>query len=158
MTTRQTVSFAGAGGLLKLDNLAAFQAKIFGFGAASEIDLGGFVSSIVETVSWKQAGTSGTLVVHDGAKVASLVLIGGYTTADFHLSRDNAGGTFIRAIEARTDTRPAGATAAPDLATTRFAQAAAGFESGRAGASLAMPGAPAPLGATPLAEATTSGR
>jgi autotransporter passenger strand-loop-strand repeat protein len=160
MAAGQTVSFAGAAGTLKLDNLAAFHARISGFGHPSEnLDLGGFVHGAGETVTWTQAGTSGTLTVHDGAKVASLSLIGAYATADFKLFADGAGGTFVRAPTVTPGALPA--TAAPDdlardQAATRFTQAAAALESGRAGPAAATPRGL--LEPAPLVTAATSGR
>jgi autotransporter passenger strand-loop-strand repeat protein len=91
----QTVTFTTSGDL-ELDNLAGFGAKISGLTTSTQkIDLGGFTFSAGETVTWTQAGTSGTLKVTDGAKTASLTLIGTYTTANFHLSNDGHGGTFV---------------------------------------------------------------
>ena len=92
----QTVTFAGATAVLELDNLASFSAKISGMSQATQqVDLGGFAFSSGETVSWAQSGTSGTLTVTDGAKVAHLTLIGTYVTGDFHLSNDTHGGTLV---------------------------------------------------------------
>ena len=97
MAAGQIVNFAGSAGVLELDNLAAFHAKISGFTTTSEkIDLGGFAySSSTETLSWTQSGTSGTLTVSDGAEVASLTLIGIYATSNFNLANDAHGGTFV---------------------------------------------------------------
>ena len=92
----QTVAFAGASEVLELDNLSGFSAKISGLKTANQkIDLGGFTFSGGESVSWTQSGTSGTLTVKDGAKVAHLTLIGTYTSSSFHLSNDSHGGTFV---------------------------------------------------------------
>ena len=92
----QTVSFTGAAGVLEIDNLAGFHAKISGLSSPNQkLDLGGFAFSAGESVTWTQAGTSGTLKVVNGAKTASLTLIGSYATADFHLATDGHGGTFV---------------------------------------------------------------
>ncbi|HZZ87604.1 MAG TPA: hypothetical protein VFE13_04645 [Caulobacteraceae bacterium] len=102
MSAFQAVKFTGSAGTLELDNLAGFQAKISGLATSKQkIDLGGFHFGAGETRTWTQAGTSGTLTVHDGAKTASLVLIGSYATSDFTLSDDGHGGTYIK------DPRPA---------------------------------------------------
>jgi autotransporter passenger strand-loop-strand repeat protein len=96
MAAGQTVNFAGSAGVLELDNLPGFGAKIAGLSVSAEkIDLGGFTFSVSETASWAQAGTSGTLKVVDGAKTASLTLIGSYVTSDFHLLDDGHGGTLV---------------------------------------------------------------
>jgi len=148
MAAGQTVSFVGTLGTLALDNLAGFAAAISGFGGASErIDLGGFAFGSGETATWSQANN--TLTVHDGAKSASLSLIGTYATSDFQLSHDGQGGTFIRA---------AGASPGAVPATTRFAQAAAGLAGVRAGAATIQTGGNALLGASPLVAIATSGR
>jgi len=120
MAAGQTVSLTGSGGKLALDNMAGFHAKISGLTHAAQlIDLSGFTFSDGPTVAWTQAGTSGTLTVTDGAKVAKLTLIGTYATSDFHLADDTHGGTFVN------DTQPAAA---------RFAQAAAGVSGDGGGA------------------------
>jgi autotransporter passenger strand-loop-strand repeat protein len=96
MAAGQTVKFSGSAGTLTLNNLAGFHAKISGLTqAAQRIDLGGFAFSGAPTASWTQSGTSGTLVVHDGAKAATLTLIGTYSNASFKLADDHHGGTFI---------------------------------------------------------------
>ena len=60
MAAGQTATFVGTAGVLQLDNLAGFAAKISGLTTSSEkIDLGGFVfSSGGETVTWVRSGTN----------------------------------------------------------------------------------------------------
>jgi autotransporter passenger strand-loop-strand repeat protein len=104
MASGQTVSFTGASGLLALENLSAFQARVAGLSATGQkIDLTGFAFSSGETVSWAQSGTSGTLTVRDGAKIARLTLVGTYATSDFDLATNGASGTYV------TDPRAGGA-------------------------------------------------
>ena len=94
----QTISFTASGGDLVLDSLSTFSANISGMTSSKDkIDLGGFTFGAGETVTWTQAGggTSGTLTVNDGAKTASLTLLGNYVTSDFQLSDDNIGGTYV---------------------------------------------------------------
>jgi len=151
MGAGQVVDFVGAAGTLKLDNLAAFQAKISGLSTIAEkIDLGGFTFSAGETVTWTQAGTSGTLKVHDGAKTASLTLIGTYVTGDFTLSNDSHGGTFV--VDPPVSSL---AVAAP--AAAQFVQAVAGFDAGRGGLAAIHSGGTASMIAPPLLNATASG-
>jgi autotransporter passenger strand-loop-strand repeat protein len=151
MAAGQTVRFAGSAGTLQLDNLAAFGAAISGLSVPAEkLDLSGFAFVGGESVSWTQAGTSGTLSVHDGAKTASLTLIGTYATGDFHLADDGHGGTFV------SDPRTA-PSATP--AATRFVEAAAGLGGGRGAPSFAVhAGGGATFGASPLVAEATSGR
>ena len=148
----QTVDFTGVAGVLKLRNLAGFQAMISGLHtAAQKIDLYGFAFSSAETAAWVQSGTSGTLTVTDGSRSAGLTLIGTYATSDFKLTRDGHGGTFVA--------DPHGPpTAAP--AVTRFAETAAGLHGGRyqAGADTIQPGGTTLLSASQPLTTPTSGR
>ena len=96
MAAGQTATFAGSSAVLELDNLPGFAAKISGMSSATQlVDLGGFTFSTGESATWAQSGTSGTLAVSDGAKVAHLTLIGTYTSSSFHLTNDGHGGTFV---------------------------------------------------------------
>ena len=144
----QTVAFAGASEVLELDNLSGFSAKISGLKTANQkIDLGGFTFSGGESVSWTQSGTSGTLTVKDGAKVAHLTLIGTYTSSSFHLSNDSHGGTFV------VDP-PAAAPAAAG-----FVQAIAGLSADRgAFVGVHAGGNAVVITALPYITAATSGR
>lgn len=77
MAAGQTVSFTGDTGVLKLDNVAGFQAGVFVLATSTQkIDLGGFAHSSGPVANWTQSGTGGTLVIHDDAKVLSLALVG----------------------------------------------------------------------------------
>ncbi len=96
----QTVKYVGSGGDLALFNLPGFGASVGGFGAGDRIDLGGLAYGGGETRSFTEAGggTSGTLTVTDGGKVAHLSLLGSYVTSDFALSTDGAGGTLVKLV------------------------------------------------------------
>jgi autotransporter passenger strand-loop-strand repeat protein len=133
MGAGQTATFVGTFEVLELDNLPGFQAKISGLtGPTDKIDLGGFTfSSGGESVGWAQSGTSGTLTVTDGAKVAHLTLIGTYTSSSFNLSNDGHGGTFV--------------ADPPTPSAAGFAQALAGFS------------APGPTITAPVTAGGTSG-
>jgi autotransporter passenger strand-loop-strand repeat protein len=151
MTAGQVVHFTGASAELQLDNLAGFHAEIWGLNTSSKtIDLGGFAySSGTEKVSWTQSGTSGTLKVTGGAKVASLTLIGTYTSGDFNLANDGHGGTFVYDPPAIPATAPA---------ANHFAQALAGFSGREQGFAAIHAGGTASMSASPLVTAATSGR
>jgi hypothetical protein len=98
MAAGQSARFAGStAAVLELANLAGFHAAISGLTTSNQkIDLDGFAdSSTGETVAWSQTGTSGTLTIKDGAKTASLTLIGTYTSSSFNLADDGHGGTFV---------------------------------------------------------------
>ena len=119
----QTVSFTAAGGKLVIDNPSAFSASISGMATSSEkIDLGGFTFGVGETVSWVEAGggTSGTLTVNDGAKTASLTLLGNYVTSNFQLADDGVGGSSVF-------DPPAPAAGASAGSVANFTQAMAAF-------------------------------
>jgi autotransporter passenger strand-loop-strand repeat protein len=94
----QMLTFAGTGGDLALYNLPNFAAQIGGFGAGDTIDLAGFGYGGGETRSFTEAAgnTSGTLSIVDGGKQAQLTLLGNYTSSDFALATDSAGGTFVK--------------------------------------------------------------
>jgi autotransporter passenger strand-loop-strand repeat protein len=92
-----TISFAGSGGELILDDPADFTGKISGMANVSQkLDLVGFAYTPgAESATWAQTGTSGTLTVSDGGYVAKLTLVGAYTTSNFTLSDDGHGGTIL---------------------------------------------------------------
>jgi autotransporter passenger strand-loop-strand repeat protein len=89
-----------SGGFLQLDASKSFVGNISGFssipGIAETIDLRdiGFSNATKETFT--QTGTSGTLTVTDGTNTANLTLLGQYSTANFSLSSDGAGGTLVK--------------------------------------------------------------
>ena len=153
VATGQTIGFTGTAAVLELDNLAGFHAAISGLNLATQkLDLGGFAFSSGEMATWTQSGTSGTLTVHDGAKTASLKLIGTYVTSDFQLASDGHGGTFVA--------DPAADAPTSDPAPVRFVAAVAGLDSGRG-----LPGGGAGhaagttlIGVAPLPTAVGSGR
>jgi hypothetical protein len=134
--------------VLELDNLPGFHAKISGMKSATQqVDLGGFAfSSSGESVAWIQSGTSGTLTVSDGAKVAHLTLIGTYTSGSFKLTSDGHGGTFV--ADPPSHTAPAAA----------FVQAIAGLPGDRSGFVGVHAGGTAAISAPAFAAAATSGR
>jgi hypothetical protein len=112
---------------LELADLPGFQAKISGLTTATQkIDLDSFAFSAGESVTWAQSGTSGTLTVHDGAKVAHLTLIGTYVTSDFALANDQHGGTFVKGAQ------PAALTQAAAGMPDGHAALAVGHAGGRA--------------------------
>ena len=129
--------------MLELDDLPGFGAKISGMSKSTQqVDLGGFTFSTGETVSWAQTGTSGTLTVMDGAKVAHLTLIGTYTSNSFMLSNDTHGGTLVA-----------------DPPALRFVEAMAGFHDGRdQGFAAIHAGGSALVSAPAFVTAATSGR
>jgi len=131
----QTISFTASGGDLVDDNPSNFSASIAGMtGAGDKIDLGGFTYGSGETVSWTEAGggTSGTLTVTDGAKTASLTLLGSYVTSNFSLSDDGIGGSFV------VDHPSAGAGASTATATTTATASSAATGAGVASFTQAM--------------------
>jgi autotransporter passenger strand-loop-strand repeat protein len=115
----QTISFTStAVAILELDNLSGFSAAIAGMTQSNQkVDLSGFTYSSGEVVSWAQTGTSGTLTITDGAKVANLTLIGTYSSASFKLTNDGKGGTYVADLPLMA-------------AANLFLQTAAGFGAG----------------------------
>jgi autotransporter passenger strand-loop-strand repeat protein len=113
-TGSKPISFTAAGGDLQLDASQSFVGLIAGFGSppgvTEEIDLRDIAFDKNTHVKFKEAkdGLSGTLTVREGSNVATLTLLGQYTTADFTLSSDGHGGTLI--------TDPSGSATSPVLA------------------------------------------
>ena len=91
-----------AGGTLVLEFSQGFTGAIAGFaspaGVSEQIDLKDIAFGPGTTRSFLEAAgnTSGTLTVNDGTHTANLTLLGLYSTANFTLSSDGGGGTFVR--------------------------------------------------------------
>jgi autotransporter passenger strand-loop-strand repeat protein len=97
MAAGQSVTFAGAGGDLVLNDLPDFAATIKGFATGDAIDLGGFAFTSAATATFAEAGslTSGSLTVVAGTQHASLTLLGNFTSGAFSLANDGHGGSFV---------------------------------------------------------------
>jgi autotransporter passenger strand-loop-strand repeat protein len=96
------VTFVNAGGILQLDASQNFPGFIVdGFaspkGVTEEIDLRDITFDKHTKLSFTEASNnlSGTLTVTDGTQIASLTLLGQYSTANFKLASDGSGGTII---------------------------------------------------------------
>ena len=105
------VTFAtSGGGILQLDSSLTFGGLVAGFGQPDLLDLRdvAFISGTTHA-TWTQNGTSsGTLAVTDGTHTANITLLGQYMTANFHVSNDSHGGTFVSdpPVLAQTDPGP----------------------------------------------------
>ncbi len=85
----QIVDLTGSGAALQLDNPLKFLGTIAGFGGNAEIDLR---ATAADSLNY----SSGTLTASDGAStIADLKFAGSYTTSNFALSSDGAGGALI---------------------------------------------------------------
>jgi autotransporter passenger strand-loop-strand repeat protein len=110
------VTFTANGGDLQLDFSQAFSGLISGFaspvGVNEVLDLRDVTFTGATKVTFAEApgNTSGTLTVTDGTHTANLTLLGQYSTANFSLASDGAGGTFVR------DPALVGSAASPVLA------------------------------------------
>jgi autotransporter passenger strand-loop-strand repeat protein len=110
------VSFTASGGDLQLDFSQGFTGLIAGFaspvGINEVLDLRDIAFAGATKVTFAEApsNTSGTLTVTDGTHTANLTLLGLYSTANFSLSSDGAGGTFVK------DPALVGSAASPVLA------------------------------------------
>ena len=95
------ITFANAGGILRLDDSQHFHGLIAGFaspsGVTEEIDLGDIVFSKRTHATFKEDKNhlSGTLTVTDGTHTANLTLLGQYSTGNFSLASDGHGGTVV---------------------------------------------------------------
>ena len=93
--TADGIAFAG-GGTLLLDDAPLFVGRISGFAVPDQIDLANIAfHSGTTTFTWTQQTGSGTLKVSDGSNTANLVLIGSYTSGQFHIQSDGASGTLV---------------------------------------------------------------
>ena len=95
------IAFSGGalsrGGTLRLDDSVDYIGSISGVTPGDVIDLGDIAFGPGTTVSFTEAlgSTSGALQISDGADTANLVLAGSYTTSQFRIASDGAGGTKI---------------------------------------------------------------
>ena len=95
-------TFTSNGGVVELDASQTFSGTIAGFaspaGVTEAIDLRDIAFTSATTVKFTEAAnnTSGTLTVLDGTHTANLTLLGQYSTANFTLSSDGNGGTYIK--------------------------------------------------------------
>jgi fibronectin-binding autotransporter adhesin len=93
-TEAGTVTFGGSGGEFGLQTAASgfWSAHMLGFGAGDEIDFAdiGFGKATQDMFS------GGVLYMADGAQHAALQFGGSYTTHNFAMSNDGAGGTMVK--------------------------------------------------------------
>lgn len=91
------VTFGGSNALLGLEQSSAFSGAISGWQDGNKIDLNEIVFGGSTTLGYaaNADNTGGTLTVSDGAHTATLSLLGQYSAADFALSGDGYGGTFV---------------------------------------------------------------
>jgi hypothetical protein len=93
------VTFDAVGnGLLQLDHAINFSGLVSGFNAGDQLDLHDILSASGASAAYtaNDAGTGGTLSVTDGVHTANIGLLGQYTSSDFELASDEAGGTLIK--------------------------------------------------------------
>jgi autotransporter passenger strand-loop-strand repeat protein len=96
--TANNVTFGGMSASLVLDQGFTFTGTIAGWQAHDTIDFGAiaFVSGTTAVGFVENSdNTGGTLTVSDGAHVATLALLGQYSAANFVLSGDANGGTYV---------------------------------------------------------------
>ena len=93
-------------------------------------------------------------MVHDGAKTATLTLIGTYAASSFHLADDGHGGTYVSDPPAAHGLVQAAASPAP----LRLVEAAAGLRPGGRYAAAVHAGGHVFAAPPPLLTAATSGR
>ena len=93
--TADGVTFTSTNALLDLDTANSLTGPISGFEFADQIDLRNVQFGAGTTFNFSQ----GVLTVSDGSTVAKLSLLGQYTNADFSLSSDGHGGTFINGTQ-----------------------------------------------------------
>jgi autotransporter passenger strand-loop-strand repeat protein len=111
------ISFAGPTGTLIFDQSAEFTGQISGLTGQDQIELRdvGFGANTTLLYAENTGNTGGILAVSDGTHTANLFLAGQYTTANFTMLSDNAGGTLLY------DPPVGGSDAQPPAAATRAA-------------------------------------
>ena len=97
-----TVTFAGATGILKLDDAPAFSGQIYNLtgtgnlSSSDQIDLKDVSYGPGTTVSYTGDASGGTLTVSDAQHdTARISLVGNYENSTFTLSNDGSGGTVV---------------------------------------------------------------
>jgi hypothetical protein len=99
-----SVTFAGATGVLRLDQSATFHGSVSGLSqtGGSSLDLSdiGFVSAGEASFVENAAKTGGLLTVTDGAHTAKISLLGDYSDLLFTAKSDGHGGTTVTAAAA----------------------------------------------------------
>jgi Tryptophan-rich Synechocystis species C-terminal domain/Lipase (class 3)/Calx-beta domain/The GLUG motif len=91
------ITFAGSTGTLIFDQSTEFTGQISGLTGQDQIDLRdiGFGANTTLLYSENAGNTGGLLAVSDGTHTANLSLSGQYTTANFTMLSDSAGGTLL---------------------------------------------------------------
>jgi hypothetical protein len=114
------ITFAGSTGTLIFDQSAEFTGQISGLTGQDQIDLRdvGFGANTTLLYAENTGNTGGILSVGDSTHTANLFLSGQYTTANFTMLSDNAGGTLLY-------DPPVGASDAQPLAAATRAAAGA---------------------------------
>ena len=97
-TTSGNVTFAGAPATLRFDsNVVQVSGNISGLALNDLLDFAYVTYATGDKAVWTQAGGSGTLQLETsgGTVLASLMLVGTYTSANFNVSEDSTGGTLV---------------------------------------------------------------
>lgn len=101
------VSFSSeSGGLLQLNQSAAFTGTISDFTAGDALDLADMpFAAGVTTLGYSAngAGTGESLTISNGTQTANLALLGQYAAAAFQMASDGHGGTSITYAATQTD-------------------------------------------------------
>jgi autotransporter passenger strand-loop-strand repeat protein len=106
-----TIAFSD-GGTLKLDATGAYGFLVAGFAVPDEVDLSA-VNFASATKQYSGNASSGTLTVSDGTHSASILLLGNYTVASFHLGPESGGGAGTVVTDASVITGASAPLASP---------------------------------------------
>jgi hypothetical protein len=95
--TSENVEFAGKHGTLQLDDPQDFSGLIAGFAGHDRVDLTDMPFNANTTLGYaaNADNSGGNLIVHDGAQVANLSLLGHYMASSFVAASDGHGGIFV---------------------------------------------------------------
>jgi hypothetical protein len=113
-----TLIFSGSTGTLQLDN-TAYAVTIAGQLAIGDaIDLVDITAGAGATIGYTGNNSAGVLTVGDGARTATIMLLGDYSLANFTVSSDGRGGTLV------VDPPIGNAAAMPEAASVSLAPVA----------------------------------
>ena len=86
---------SGATGTLTLSDSREYSGYISGFTSSTTLDLRDIAFGTQSTIGFSGTTSGGVLSVDDGAHLASIALLGDYSTSNFIESSDGYGGTKV---------------------------------------------------------------
>ena len=94
-TSKDVIFASGATGTLTLSDSREYSGYISGFTSSTTLDLRDIAFGTQSTIGFSGTTSGGVLSVDDGAHLASIALLGDYSTSNFIESSDGYGGTKV---------------------------------------------------------------